>query len=204
MIRYQKGQCLIKHRIPCHRTYRISPIYLDSVCLGYNLPVQLVFREYGWNTGQAGSIQWYFPFSFSVILWPGSTPLIQTSCVFIGGLFGFVSNFHQEHIYHKSTLKNGGKGTPEARLHWAAYGGLLFPLSTYVFAWTGQPSIPWIVPAIFLTMSYWGVYVMYSGVLYVSLHSTEYAAKKESAHILQMHTKRTRHPPKPHRVSLGI
>lgn len=42
----------------------------------------------------------------------------------------------------------------------------MFPLSTFVFAWTGgRDDIHWIVPAIFLTIGNWGIYCMYSGVL---------------------------------------
>ncbi|ORY29132.1 major facilitator superfamily domain-containing protein [Naematelia encephala] len=105
--------------------------------------VQLVFRAYGFSIGQAGTVQ---------------------VCVFLGGVLGFISNFHQDRLYARAARKNGGRAPPEARLYWAAYGGLLFPLGMYVYAWTSRPgSIPWPVPAVFLTISYWGVFCMYSG-----------------------------------------
>jgi hypothetical protein len=34
----------------------------------------------------------------------------------------------------------------------------------YIYAWTGQPQFHWMLPATFLSLSYWGIYVMYSSV----------------------------------------
>ncbi|KAK1922845.1 major facilitator superfamily domain-containing protein [Papiliotrema laurentii] len=104
--------------------------------------VSLVFAQYGWNTGQRGSAQ---------------------SAVFIGGLAGYFAGSHQEALYRRAARKNGGIAPPEARLYYAAYGGLCFPIGTYVFAWTGKPSIPWIVPAIALCISNFGIYTIYAG-----------------------------------------
>ena len=83
----------------------------------------------------------------------------------IGGILGFVSNYHQEYLYSRAAAKNNGRAPPEARLYWAAYGGLIFPLATFAFAWTGRPSVPWSVPAVFLCIANWGEYAMYSGLL---------------------------------------
>lgn len=85
--------------------------------------------------------------------------------VLIGGILGYCSNFHQDHLYNRAAQRNGGKAPPEARLYWAAYGGLMFPLAMYAFAWTGRPDIPWPVPALFLCIANWGIFCMYSGVL---------------------------------------
>ena len=93
--------------------------------------------------------------------------LTTLSVVFIGGVLGFASNYHQEHLYTKAAMKRKGRAPPEARLYWAAYGGLLFPLATFGFAWTGRPSVPWPVPAVFLCFVNWGIYSMYLGILYV-------------------------------------
>lgn len=84
----------------------------------------------------------------------------------VGALLGFLSNFHMESIYRRAGAKSPtGRAAPEVRLYWAASGGLLFPLSLFVYGWTGRPEIHWIVPAIFLSLSNWGIFVMYSGVL---------------------------------------
>ncbi|KAK1924866.1 MSF transporter [Papiliotrema laurentii] len=105
--------------------------------------VTLTFEQYGWNRGQLGSAQ---------------------VAVFIGGFLGFVSNYHQQYLYRRKAAKCGGQAPPEARLIWAAYGGLLFPLGLFAFAWTGRPSIPWIVPMIFLCLSYWGIACIFSAI----------------------------------------
>jgi hypothetical protein len=81
---------------------------------------------------------------------------------------GFASNYHQEHLYAQAAKRHGGRAPPEARLYWAAYGGLMFPLAMFAFAWTGRPGVPWQVPAVLLCISNWGVYCMYSGVLCVN------------------------------------
>jgi len=105
----------------------------------------LVFRQYGLSDGQVGSIQ---------------------ACIGIGGIVGFLSNYHQERLYRQAGQRApSGHAPPEARLYWAAVGGLLFPIGTIVFAWTGKPHIHWVVPAIMLCISYWGTFCMYLGVL---------------------------------------
>lgn len=88
--------------------------------------------------------------------------------IFVGALLGFTSNIHQQRLYTREAQRHGGHAPPEARLYWAAIGGLLFPLGMFVFAWTGRPDIHWIVPMIALCIADWGVYAMFSGVLYVS------------------------------------
>ncbi len=123
----------------------------------------LVFRQYGFNDGEAGSIQMWVSSTSSL-----SRQLTSNSVVLIGAIFGFISNLHQDHLYAQKAAKHGGRAPPEARLYWAAYGGLLFPLATFAFAWTGRPDIPWPVPAMFLCLANWGEYVMYSGILYVT------------------------------------
>jgi hypothetical protein len=105
----------------------------------------LVFRQYGFSDGLTGSIQAY---------------------IGIGGVIGFLSNYHQEHLYRRAAARSvTGHAPPEARLYWAAMGGVLFPVGMLVFAWTGTPDIHWAVPAVMLCISYWGVFCIYLGVL---------------------------------------
>ena len=87
------------------------------------------------------------------------------STVFIGGLIGFFIGFHQEHLYALAKSQRAGKSFPEARLYWAAIGGVVFPLAMLGYGWTGQPWIPWIVPCLFLVIENAGVFCMYAGVL---------------------------------------
>jgi hypothetical protein len=87
--------------------------------------------------------------------------------IFVGALLGFTSNLHQQRLYAREAQRQGGHAPPEARLYWATIGGLLFPIGMFAFAWTGRPDIHWIVPMIALCIANWGVYAMFSGVLYV-------------------------------------
>jgi hypothetical protein len=105
----------------------------------------LVFGQYGWSSGLTGTSE---------------------ITLLVGALFGFASNMHMERVYRRAAAASPtGRAAPEVRLYWAATGGLLFPLCLFVYAWTGRREIHWIVPAIFLSASNWGVYVMYSSVL---------------------------------------
>ncbi|WOO85359.1 Efflux pump FUB11 [Vanrija pseudolonga] len=119
-----------------------------------------VFGQYGWNAGLTG------------------LSLLST---LVGGLLGFASNFHQERIYRRAVAS--GAATPEVRLYWSASGGLLFPACMYAYAWTGRPSVPWIVPAIFLSGAMWGVYIMYCGVVNYFADAYEtYSSSAQAAH----------------------
>ncbi|WOO81607.1 Efflux pump radE [Vanrija pseudolonga] len=100
----------------------------------------LVFAQYGWSPGLLGMV------------------LLTT---LVGGVLGFVTNYHQEYLYRRATARSAtGRAAPEVRLYWAAAGGLIFPLSMYGFAWTGRASISWGVPAMFLSLALWGVYMI--------------------------------------------
>ncbi|TXT06467.1 uncharacterized protein COLE_05798 [Cutaneotrichosporon oleaginosum] len=106
--------------------------------------VLLVFGQYTDNPGLVG---------------------VSEITVAIGGILGFISNYHQEYLYQKACERSPtGKAAPEVRLYWATTAGLLFPLCMFVYAWTGQPQFHWMLPATFLSLSYWGIYVMYSSV----------------------------------------
>ncbi|KAK8843471.1 hypothetical protein IAR55_007128 [Kwoniella newhampshirensis] len=107
--------------------------------------IVLVFESYGFNVAQAAS--------FEITMG-------------IGAVVGLVSNIHQEYLYRRAGRKSAnGRSPPEARLYWAAYGGLMFPLSLYIFGWTGRAGVVhWAVPAVFLIFMNWGVFTMYLGV----------------------------------------
>ena len=66
-------------------------------------------------------------------------------CLCVGAILGFAANFHQEHIYAKKARKSPtGRAPPEARLYYAAFVGLAFPIGLFGFAWTGRPEIPYV------------------------------------------------------------
>ncbi|WVQ64102.1 uncharacterized protein L199_002262 [Kwoniella botswanensis] len=106
--------------------------------------VILVFEAYGFNPAQAAS--------FEVTL-------------AIAAFFGFACQFHQDYLYRRAATKNGGKAPPEARLYWAAWGGLMFPIFCFIYAWTGRAGVVhWAVPAVCLVGCYTGIFMMYTGV----------------------------------------
>lgn len=122
-------------------------IYLSVVyCLLYMLFTiyPIVFQQKrGWNSGV------------------GELPLIGTAIgAAIGGftIFGFSAR-------DRKKAAAGYKGTPEDRLIVAMIGGVLFPITMFWFAWTGEyNSIHWIVPTIagvFLSTSILLIFVAY-------------------------------------------
>lgn len=122
----------------------------------------LVFAQYGFSPGEKGSM--------------GCT-------MAVGGIIGYISTYHQEKLYARAAKRSPtGRAPPEARLYWAAAGGILFPAGMMAFAWTGRPHIPWPVPALMLVISYWGVYCMYLGVFnYIADAYETYSSSAQAA-----------------------
>jgi len=91
----------------------------------------------------------------------GELPLIGTVIgAVIGGLFIFYTSAQD-----KKKVLAGHVRAPEDRLYVAMIGGILFPVTMFWFAWTGEyNSVPWIVPTIagvFLSCSILLVFVAY-------------------------------------------
>ena len=91
----------------------------------------------------------------------GELPLIGTA---IGAVIGGAIIFYNSHRDRKK-IEAGYKATPEDRLIVAMVGGILFPVTMFWFAWTGEyDSIHWIVPTIagvFLSTSILLIFVAY-------------------------------------------
>ncbi|OOQ83365.1 putative MFS multidrug transporter [Penicillium brasilianum] len=98
--------------------------------------VEQVFMElYDWNIAQTGYVQ---------------------CAIVIGECIGWSLNFLSRKLYFTSASRNTevpGAPIPEARLYMAVLGGV-FGISggMFTYAWTSYPQIPWIAPAISLTM----------------------------------------------------
>lgn len=93
--------------------------------------IPIVFASYGWNSEQ------------------------QHAALFtiaVGGLIGYIANFHQEKLYAATARKHGGKPPPEARLYYASAGAILAPVGLFIFAWTGRAGISPVGPIIGLTI----------------------------------------------------
>ncbi|SGY31972.1 BQ5605_C002g01295 [Microbotryum silenes-dioicae] len=80
--------------------------------------------------------------------------------VVVAGLFGFVSNFYQERLYQRHVATRG----PEARLYAALIGGMIFPIGTFIFAFT-QGRTHWMGPVIGLMLCFFGIFTIYLSAL---------------------------------------
>ncbi|KAK7060038.1 MFS general substrate transporter [Favolaschia claudopus] len=78
----------------------------------------------------------------------------------IGSLLGFATNFYQDSLYRKHFPTRG----PEARLFTSCGAALLFPIGMFIYAWGSNPSVPWIVPIIGVTLFMWATFIMYLAV----------------------------------------
>lgn len=92
-------------------------------------------RTYGFNTGEIG---------------------LSFVSLSLGGIIGVMFNPLQESWYRRTFAKRGA----EARLYFAAIGGLLVPVGCFVFAWS-QGRTHWIVPLIGIVLLMTGTYWIY-------------------------------------------
>ncbi|PIL23769.1 MFS general substrate transporter [Ganoderma sinense ZZ0214-1] len=66
----------------------------------------------------------------------------------IGNLLGLSFVPVQNRLYWRAMDRNDGRTIPEARLYMPMVGGVFLPISLFWFAWTSDPPIHWIVPAL--------------------------------------------------------
>lgn len=98
--------------------------------------VELVFMElYHWNVAHTGYVQ---------------------CAIVIGECLGWLVNFLSRKLYFASASRNTevpGTPVPEARLYMAVLGGVIgLAGGMFTYAWTSYQSIPWIAPAIGLSL----------------------------------------------------
>ncbi|GKZ67838.1 hypothetical protein AnigIFM50267_002390 [Aspergillus niger] len=110
--------------------------------------VEQVFMElYGWSVSQTGFVQ---------------------SAIVIGECIGWALNFLSRKLYFASASRNTenpGSTIAEARLYMSVLGGVLgISGGMFTYAWTSYPHIPWIAPAISLTMVGAGSVLVVNGV----------------------------------------
>ncbi|PWN46583.1 MFS general substrate transporter [Violaceomyces palustris] len=124
--------------------------------------IPLVFQGlHGWGVGNGG------------LAYVG--PLI--AC-FIA--FGF--SFHGKHLYDKAQRENGGVAVPEARLYYAAVGGILGTIGMFIFAFTSYEHVHWIGPEVGLVCLVVSIYWIFESVQnYLADAYGEYASSAISA-----------------------
>ncbi|KAJ2983156.1 hypothetical protein NQ176_g896 [Zarea fungicola] len=106
----------------------------------------------------------------------GQTGLTFLAC-FVGVVIGLGAYFAYLHFYMvPDNIKNGLR-EQEHRLVPAIIGSVLLPVGLFIFAWTSNPSIHWIVPligvGIFIIGHFW---VMQSLFIYLPLSYPKYTA----------------------------
>ncbi|KAH9004583.1 major facilitator superfamily domain-containing protein [Lactarius hatsudake] len=107
---------------------------------------------------------------------------------FLGSLLGFFSNLHQERVYQRSVRERG----PEARLTWARFAGIMFPVGMFVYAWTSFSRVPWIAMTIGIVIFIWATFIIYLAAFtyladcYGTYASSAIAAQSLSRNLLGM------------------
>lgn len=100
--------------------------YIYGLLYLYFEAYPLVFSDrHGFNEGQLGLA--YIP-------------------IVIGTMCAFVAHHWQNKFYLRKKRENGGRTVPEARLAWALFGGPIFALALFWFAFTTYPQVPWPAP----------------------------------------------------------
>ncbi|PBK65970.1 MFS polyamine transporter [Armillaria solidipes] len=78
----------------------------------------------------------------------------------VGSLLGYLSNIIQENLYRKNFPHRG----PEARLYMACAGAIMLPAGMFLYAWTSFTFVPWIAPAIGITIFMWAIFIVFLAV----------------------------------------
>jgi len=119
-------------------------------------------------------------YGFSIM----QTGLIQLA-ITVGAVIGTVINPISDWLYMRTAKKNTerpGKPIPEGRLYTSIPGSLLFTGGLFMYGWTSQPQIHWIVPTIAVAIVGVGIYSIYMGVTnYLTDAYEKYAGSALSA-----------------------
>ncbi|OCL09830.1 MFS multidrug transporter-like protein [Glonium stellatum] len=112
------------------------------------------------------------------------TGLIQLA-ITVGALIGTLINPFQDYLYLQTASRNTerpGKPIPEGRLYTSIPGSILFTGGLFMYGWSSQPHVHWIVPTIGVCIVGLGIYSIYMGVVNYLIDAYEkYAASALSA-----------------------
>lgn len=139
--------------------------------LFFSSVVQTFSTNYGWDTFQTGLV---------------------VLALTVGAVIGTLVNPFQDWLYLCTASKNTerpGKPIPEGRLYTSIPGSLLFTGGLFMYGWSSQPDVHWIVPAIGVTIVSLGIYSIYMAVVnYLTDAYEKYAASALSAASLGRNT----------------
>ncbi|KAF5355343.1 hypothetical protein D9758_006075 [Tetrapyrgos nigripes] len=88
--------------------------------------------------------------------------MIESISAIFRDIYGF--NAGQTGSVYATMLKNFASRGPEARLYFACIAGIGIPSGMFIYAWTSFPSVPWIAPAIGITVFVWAAFTVYLAV----------------------------------------
>ncbi|PWY97670.1 MFS general substrate transporter [Testicularia cyperi] len=137
--------------------------YAWALIFAFFAAIPIVFQEiHGWNTGNGG------------LAYIG--PLI--ACFLAFGL-----SFHGKYLYDRAQTRNNGVAVPEARLYYAAVGGILATIGMFIFAFTSYKHVHWIAPEIALVPLVMGIYQIFEAIqnYLADAYGSEYGASAISA-----------------------
>ncbi|GAC92889.1 hypothetical protein PHSY_000448 [Pseudozyma hubeiensis SY62] len=137
--------------------------YAWALIFAFFAAIPIVFQEiHGWSVGNGG------------LAYIG--PLI--ACFLAFGL-----SFHGKYLYDRAQARNGGVAVPEARLYYAAVGGILATIGMFIFAFTSYEHVHWIAPEIALVPLVMGIYQIFEAIqnYLADAYGSEYGASAISA-----------------------
>ncbi|TKY89560.1 hypothetical protein EX895_001345 [Sporisorium graminicola] len=137
--------------------------YAWALIFAFFAAIPIVFQEiHGWGVGNGG------------LAYIG--PLI--ACFLAFGL-----SFHGKYLYDRAQTRNNGVAVPEARLYYAAVGGILATIGMFIFAFTSYKHVNWIAPEIALVPLVMGIYQIFEAIqnYLADAYGSEYGASAISA-----------------------
>ncbi|KAG2138755.1 major facilitator superfamily domain-containing protein [Suillus cothurnatus] len=153
-------------KISCTRPimFVLTEPIVTSICVGSlsrYVSVLLKFFQQLWvffMSGvlyvQIGSVSGVFKHTYHFNV--GQSGLVFIT-VIVGSIVGLCANFYQDALYRKYVSQRG----PEARLYIACLVALLLPTSIFIYAWTADPNIFWMWPAVGLLIFMFCSFVSY-------------------------------------------
>jgi MFS family permease len=100
--------------------------------------------------------------------------------IVVGISFGLFTNTYQERYYQRQVSHSRGHDVPEARIYLAHLASVVLPMSLFVFAFTADPNVHYILPIIASAFWGWSFYTL----ILMTLTYTEDAYKQYSASAL--------------------
>ncbi|KAH9175933.1 major facilitator superfamily domain-containing protein [Lactarius sanguifluus] len=109
-----------------------------------------------------------------------------------GVFYCMIENVHNFNIGETGTVFVAANVVPEARLTWARFAGIMFPVGMFVYAWTSFSRVSWIAMTIGIVIFIWATFIIYLAAFtyladcYGTYASSAIAAQSLSRNLLGM------------------